>query len=196
MIETLLNHRYLITELLGEGAFGKTYLAKDRDSHNCLCVIKQLDPKQADIETAKKLFQREAEVLKSLKKEQQIPKFFEYFEQNQQYYLVEEYINGVTLDKLLKQKWREPEVIDFLRQLLLILQPLHQQNIIHRDIKLTNIIKIYQENKFILIDFGAVKKIDNPNLDYPQQIPGTSIGSHNYAPPEQMNGHPLFDRHS
>jgi serine/threonine protein kinase len=93
MIETLLNHRYLITELLGEGAFGKTYLAKDRDSHNCLCVIKQLDPKQADIETAKKLFQREAEVLKSLKKEQQIPKFFEYFEQNQQYYLVEEYIN-------------------------------------------------------------------------------------------------------
>jgi tetratricopeptide (TPR) repeat protein len=193
MIETLLNNRYLITELLGEGNFGKTYLAKDRNSHNCLCLIKQLDPKQADIETAKKLFQREVEVLKSLTKEQQIPKFFNYFEQDGQYYLVEEYINGTTLDKSLKRKWKQEEVIDFLQQILLILQPLHQQNIIHRDIKPTNIIQKYQEHKFVLIDFGAVKKIDDRDSSSQQQKPGTAIGSYDYAPPEQMQGNPQLN---
>jgi serine/threonine protein kinase/Tfp pilus assembly protein PilF len=193
MIETLLNNRYLITELLGEGNFGKTYLAKDRNSHNCLCLIKQLDPKQADIETAKKLFQREVEVLKSLKKEQQIPKFFNYFEQDEQCYLVEEYINGITLDKSLNRKWKQEEVIDFLRQILLILQPLHQQNIIHRDIKPTNIIQKYQEHKFVLIDFGAVKKIDDRDSSSQQQRSGTAIGSYNYAPPEQMSGNPQLN---
>jgi serine/threonine protein kinase len=138
---TILNNRYLITEKIGEGAFGKTYLAKDTRSHDCLCVIKQLDPKQADIETAKKLFKREVEFLKSFTKGQQIPKYIDYFEENQQYYLVEEHINGTTLDKLTNQRWKQESVIDLIRQILLILKPFHQENIIHRDIKPANIIK-------------------------------------------------------
>ncbi|KAB8317349.1 tetratricopeptide repeat protein [Tolypothrix campylonemoides VB511288] len=190
----LLVGRYQIIKELARGGFGVTYLAKDTQSSNSPCVVKKLNPQNADIETAKTLFQREAQFLSYLQQNRQIPKYFNYFEEGQDFYIVQEYIEGKSLDKLLEQLWTKPKVIDFLQEILLILKHLHQINIIHRDIKPSNIIRRDKDNKFVLIDFGSVKQLDprylsNRSSEY--QLPlHTMIGTPGYAPIEQMEGKP------
>lgn len=192
-INKLLIGRYRIIQELPGGGFGKTYIAEDIYSSNLLCAIKKLAPQSADIETAKILFQREASILNTLQQNHQIPKFFNYFEIDGNCYLVEEYIEGKTLNQLLDHKWSNQKVITFLKQILLILQSLHKQNIIHRDIKPSNLIIREADNKFVLIDFGAVKKIDRNYSSFHPQATQTMIGSYGYAPLEQMAGKPGFN---
>jgi serine/threonine protein kinase len=188
----LLCSRYQILRELGRGGFGITYLAKDVLS-NFLCAIKKLDPLSADIETAKKLFHREVNILNNLQANKLIPKFFNYFEEEGNFYLVEEYIEGLPLTELLDEQWTESEVINFLRQILDVLASLHRRNIIHRDVKPSNIIVRSEDKQFVLIDFGSVKQVD---ISYPSfQSPHTQtmIGTPGYAPPEQMAGKPRFN---
>jgi tetratricopeptide (TPR) repeat protein len=193
----LLVGRYQIIKELARGGFGITYLAKDTHSSRSPCVVKKLNPQNADIETAKTLFQREAHFLSYLQQNQQIPKYFNYFEEEQDSYIVQEYIEGKSLDKLLDQLWTKPKVIEFLLEILLILKHLHQINILHRDIKPSNIIRRDKDNKFVLIDFGSVKQLDPRYLSYrssQQQLPlHTMIGTPGYAPIEQMEGKPGFN---
>ncbi|MBR8836429.1 MAG: tetratricopeptide repeat protein [Stigonema ocellatum SAG 48.90 = DSM 106950] len=194
--EVLLGGRYRILRELARGSFGVTYLAEDTHSSNLLCVIKKLDPLIADIETAKNLFIREVHILYFLQQNQQIPKYFNYFEEQQNYYLVQEYIRGKSLDKLLDKQWTQIKIIDFLQEILLILKNLHQINIIHRDIKPSNVMLREEDEKFVLIDFGAVKQLDPKYLSspHPQHLPlHTIIGTPGYAPAEQMAGRPGFN---
>ncbi|WP_414581729.1 tetratricopeptide repeat protein [Scytonema sp. PCC 10023] len=193
----LLVGRYQIIKELARGGFGVTYLAKDTQSSNSPCVVKKLNPQNADIETAKTLFQREAQFLSYLQQNRQIPKYSNYFEEDEEFYIVQEYIEGKSLDKLLEQLWTKPKVIDFLREILLILKHLHQINIIHRDIKPSNVIRRDKDNKFVLIDFGSVKQLEpryfsKGSSQY--QLPlHTMIGTPGYAPIEQMEGKPSFN---
>lgn len=188
MLQTILNARYQIIRKLGSGGFGTTYLAKDIRSNYSWCAIKKLNPVQADIETAKKLFKREADTLLKLQQTPQVPKFIEYFSEDNCDYIVEEYIDGFSLEDLLSYRWNIESVIIFLWDILSILQLLHRHNIVHRDIKPSNLIKRKQDNKFTIIDFGAVKQID------PQQTErGTCIYHQGYAPIEQMQGMPQLN---
>ncbi|MBW4633514.1 MAG: tetratricopeptide repeat protein [Iphinoe sp. HA4291-MV1] len=190
----LLSGRYKIVKELARGGFGITYLAEDTQTSNSPCVIKKLDPQSADIETAKILFKREASALLHLQQNQQIPKYFDYFEEEQNYYLVQEYIEGKPLQNLLNKRWSKHGVILFLREILTILRYLHQINIIHRDVKPSNIMVRREDKKFVLIDFGAVKQLD-PRYSSPQQqlYTQTMIGTPGYAPQEQLAGKPGYN---
>ena len=192
-MEGLLGGRYRIIKELARGGFGITYLAEDTLSPNSPCVIKKLYPRNLDIiETAKLLFKREVAILKYLQQKQQIPKYFNYFEESENYYLVQEYIQGKTLYDLLYEPWTKPRVINFLREILSVLKYLHQIKVIHRDIKPSNVMRRDEDKKFVLIDFGAVKQLDL-NYSYTQQPPHTMVGSPGYSAPEQMAGRPGFN---
>ncbi|WP_026731209.1 serine/threonine-protein kinase [Fischerella sp. PCC 9605] len=188
----LLYGRYQIIQELGRGGFGVTYLATDTLS-NVLCAIKKLDPLNADIETAKRFFHREVNILNTLQTNQQVPKFFDYIEEEGNYYIVEEYIEGKSLAELIGQQWTEQTVINFIQQILSVLAYLHAKNIIHRDIKPSNLIIRKGDNKFILIDFGSVKKLENKYPSHQSPPTQTMIGTPGYAPPEQMSGKPRFN---
>jgi GUN4-like./Protein kinase domain. len=143
----LLQNRYLAIKPLSRGGFGRTFLAIDQQipSHP-YCVIKQFlvqyeNPQ--DYQTAAKLFRQEAVRLDQLGKHPQIPQLLANFEQNQQLFIVQEYIEGKTLFDELKQDglFTEQKIWQVLKQILPILQFIHEQNIIHRDIKPANLMR-------------------------------------------------------
>jgi len=193
MINSILHTHYKIIELLGSGAFGQTYLAKNLSLPNePVCVIKQLKPhhnNSVPFKTAKALFDREIETLHRVANHPQIPQILDNFEQDQEFYFVQEYIDGETLrEEFNHQKsWDESQAIVFLKEILQILEFIHSQGIIHRDIKPENIIRRTQDQKLFLIDFGAVKQIASSNH---QQASSTIIHSRGYTPPEQLAGIP------
>ncbi|TVQ45676.1 MAG: serine/threonine protein kinase [Gloeocapsa sp. DLM2.Bin57] len=182
---TIIKYRYEIIRKLSEGSFGKTYLAKDRDKPgHPNCVVKLLKPSVSSggtISRAKRLFEQEADILHGLN-HYCIPKLFAYFAENQRFYLVQEYIEGDTLDQIIpgSHPWTQQEVIKLLEDILEPLACVHQQNIIHRDIKPANLIRRQQDQKIVLIDFGAIKQVtEQANKS------GTIIGSKGYMPVEQ-----------
>lgn len=189
MLQTMLNNRYQIIQKIGQGGFGTTYLAKDIQASDSLYAIKQLNPDNADIETAKRLFKREADILLRLQEVQQVPKLIDYFEENNNSYIVEEYIKGTSLDNLLGEKWNSQQIVIFIWEILSILQLLHQKNIIHRDIKPSNLIQRERDSKLTIIDFGAVKELK----DTKERMKETCIYNHGYAPPEQVMGVPRLN---
>lgn len=204
----ILRDRYLPLKLLGQGGFGVAVLARDRDTPAMRrCVVKQFKPTgdltQRQLEIAQNLFEREAEVLEQLgNKNTQIPDLYAFFElnvpsfppgkQDQFFYLVQEYIEGEDLDAEVTRKglFSEHEVLDFLRQILPVLQFVHEQGSIHRDIKPSNIIRDRQ-GRLHLLDFGAVKQVTKVASASASQG-STGIYSMGFAPPEQMGGGQIF----
>ncbi|MGH2413900.1 MAG: protein kinase domain-containing protein, partial [Microcystaceae cyanobacterium] len=143
-----LNGRYQIISQLGQGGFGKTFLAEDRHLPGFpQCVVKQFKPQETDpdtLQTARRLFNTEAEILYQLGTHPQIPQLFAYFEENQEFYLVQEYIEGHDLEQeipLVPGAKNEDEVVRILQQILEILAFVHQQKVIHRDVNPHNIIR-------------------------------------------------------
>ena len=185
----ILNKRYQIIQELGHGGFGTTYLAEDKKADNSLCAVKRLNSERVDIDIAQKLFKREADTLLQLQQVPQVPKFIDYFEEDNCSYIVEEYIEGSPLDSLISHHWNETNMAILLWDILSILQLLHQKNIVHRDIKPSNLIQRKIDNKFTIIDFGAVKEIDSQQ----ELKPETCIFSIDYSPPEQMQGMPRLN---
>ena len=189
----LLDGRYQIKEVLGKGGFGTTFLAEDKRNKTCpICVVKQLQPNFSELYLLTKsldLFNREAETLEILGKHPNIPTLFAYFEENNEFYIVQEYISGHTLEKELipGNPLSEQQAIDILIEILEILKFIHKYNVIHRDIKPTNLIRREQDNKLVLIDFGSVKKVTTVGT-----TKGTIVGSYAYLPEEQFNGQPNF----
>jgi serine/threonine protein kinase len=200
MIDTTLAGHYQVVSHLGGGSFGQTFLAKDNHLPGTpLVVIKQLKPKADGAETleiAKRLFNREAEMLYKLGDRDRIPRLMAHFEQDGEFYLVQEYIEGRSLDTEITpgKQWSEADVVVLLRDILEVLAFVHQQNVIHRDIKPANLIRRARDNKIVLIDFGAVKEISNQTADRSgQKSDGTvAIGTLDFMPNEQIAGHPQF----
>ena len=194
----LFRDRYEIRKLLGRGGFGVTFLARDRKLPSSpLCVIKQLCPKvqdQAALQKARQRFEQEAKALGRLGSHSQIPQLLNYFEAEGEFYLVQEYIRGSTLNKELRQSgvFSEEKVRKFLRELLPLLRYVHKNRVIHRDIKPPNILRCEDDGRLVLIDFGAVKEristADHSSIRTSTQFVGT-IG---FAPPEQLSLRPVY----
>jgi serine/threonine protein kinase len=187
----LLDNRYLALRLIGQGGFGRTFLAIDTtDAHKKRCVIKQSFPPQAHLEKASDLFQQEAEQLKTLGEHAQIPDLFDYLEQNQQQYLIQEWIDGDNLAQELAQNgaFTEEKIRSLLNDLLPVLQYVHENHVIHRDIKPANIIRQNVDHKLYLVDLGAAKTATGTAL----ARTGTVIGSAEYVAPEQSRGRAIF----
>ena len=182
----ILHSRYQIISQLGKGGFGTVYLAKDLQ-FNRKCVVKQLHSDASENQVIKRLFKEEATTLNKLD-HPQIPHLIDYFEEEGGTYLAEDYFEGHTLTEELTQPWQESEVIELLKEILLILEYIHKQGVIHRDIKPDNFIRCHQDNKLALIDFGAVKKF---NVEKSQLISRTvKIGTPGYMPIELAIGKP------
>ncbi|MEH1853734.1 MAG: serine/threonine-protein kinase [Nostoc sp.] len=197
MLGQLLDGRYQVLQVLGGGGFGQTYIAQDTHRPGFpKCVVKHLKPVTRSpefLETARRLFSSEAETLEQLGNYDQIPRLLAYFEDNQEFFLVQEFIEGHTLkaELLPNQPWTENEVIQLLQQVLGILQFIHSHNVIHRDIKPDNIIRRQQDGKLVLIDFGAVKQVQTQLLTIPGQTGATIIiGTPGYMSTEQGQGKP------
>ena len=249
MLGITLSNRYSIIRHLGGGGFAQTYLAEDKQlPGNHLCVVKQLKPHATDPETlkvARRLFDTEAQVLYKLGNHNRIPRLFAYFEENQEFYLVQEFIEGHDLSQEIIPPqtppyqggaglgsppyqggaglgsppyqggagggssyqggpaggspyqggtagvMQEDAVICILQEILEILDFVHQQNVIHRDVNPRNILRRDRDGKLVLIDFGAVKEITT-QITHPQpkNSLSVSIGTPGYMPSEQAHGNP------
>ncbi|MDJ1185175.1 SUMF1/EgtB/PvdO family nonheme iron enzyme [Roseofilum casamattae] len=199
MPQVLAGH-YVIERKLSQGGFGQTYLAKDLHLPGSpICVVKQLKPQSEDsqmLKIAQRLFNREAQTLQRLGEHPQIPRLLAFFEQDDEFYLVQEYIQGRELSREIHagKQWSETDAIALLRDMLVPLEFVHQQGVIHRDLKPANIIRRSQDDKLVLIDFGAVKQTLSETTTSTERstslIPSVIIGSRGYMPSEQAIGRP------
>ncbi|MCJ8279880.1 MAG: FHA domain-containing serine/threonine-protein kinase, partial [Rivularia sp. ALOHA_DT_140] len=138
---------------------------------------------------ARRLFQKEAETLQQLGNHDQIPRLLAYFEDKNQFYLVQELIEGHSLSKELPQgkKFSQSHVMVILTEILSILQFVHSQGVIHRDIKPDNLIRRASDNKLVLIDFGAIKQLRNQTVtNSSKQNVTLVVGTRGYMPSEQI----------
>ncbi|WP_088893816.1 serine/threonine-protein kinase [Leptolyngbya ohadii] len=195
-----LRDRYRAVEPLGQGGFGKTYLAVDEDRLNSKCVIKQFSPQvqgTKSLEKAVQLFYQEAVRLDELGEHSQIPRLLAYFEQERYLYLVQQFVEGQSLLQEMKQNgtFSERQIRDVLSDVLPVLRFIHRQQVIHRDITPANILRRQSDDRLVLIDFGVAKQVNEESA----AEPGTRIGTEGYAPMEQFRGgkaYPASDLYS
>lgn len=201
---TLIDNRYLIQRVLGQGGLGRTYLAFDTRRFNEACVLKEFAPSgtgKHSLQKSRALFKREAEILYHVQ-HPQIPDFLACFEADGRLFLVQEYVNGQTYSDLLKARrhqnsvFSEQAVVDWLNNLLPVLAYIHQCGIIHRDISPDNIMLPANNHLPVLIDFGVGKQIVEPSqlVDGDEAEGGevsyvgkmSLVGKVGYAPHEQI----------
>jgi eukaryotic-like serine/threonine-protein kinase len=206
-----LKNRYLIEDLdrdqLGKGAFGQTYLAKDTEYRtDQKVVVKHLQPdysqcrsaqeRQGLLQIAQDFFLREAKILEKLGRvSPQIPSLLDNFTENNEFYIIQEWIDGQPLSKILTHGERLTQK-DTIQLLIEILEPLdfcHQEGAIHRDLKPDNLMRRHSDGKLVIIDFGAVREMRQLTLisNGPEQ-PGSRIGTPGYMPLEQTRGFPVL----
>lgn len=197
MIGKVLQARYQIVQSLGAGVFGQTYIAVDIEyPENPKCVVKQLKVNNMHpsyLDDLRLRFLTETETLKRLGRHRQIPELIACFEENERFYLVQEFIEGhplteeLPIHKQCGKIWSETEVIEFLEDVLGILDFVHSQGVIHCDIKPENLIRRAFDDKLVLIDFGSIQPVDfGEDTELPiHSVPVTSLG---YIPPEQFIG--------
>ncbi|NJO80257.1 MAG: serine/threonine protein kinase [Cyanobacteria bacterium RM1_2_2] len=190
---TILQNRYLVLSILGQGGFGRTYLAEDQGRFNEKCALKEFIPPQGSdyaLTKARELFQREAATLYQIS-HPQIPQFRATFEENQRLFLVQDYVHGKTYRALLNERkmrgatFSDAEVLQLIYQILPVLAHIHARGIIHRDIAPDNIILRLEDSLPVLIDFGVVKEIATRFQASETEVP-TTVGKLGYAPSEQM----------
>ncbi|MDF5707506.1 MAG: serine/threonine protein kinase [Nostoc sp. S4] len=196
----VIDNRYQIIRQLGQGGFGRTYLAKDKNKSDRTCVLKEFAPQvqeKQDLQKAKELFEREANVLKKLQ-HPQIPRFHSSLQvkigTKDFFFLVQDYVDGENFDQLLEQRrtqgkaFSEEEVITLLQQILPVLSYIHSQDVVHRDISPDNLILRRSDNLPVLIDFGGVKQLPASQGFWRTQLVGnnTLLGKKGYAPEEQL----------
>lgn len=185
--------RYKVQHVLGRGGFGVTFLAEDVTlPGHPLCVIKQLCPKVSNpvaLQRACQRFEREARILSQLGSHAQIPRLLDYFQVNGEFYLVQEYVRGCTLARQIKRHgaMNERQVKQFLAEILPVIDYVHRNRVIHRDIKPPNLIRCQDDGRLVLIDFGAVKEQLVRESASTQRTATTHfVGTLGFAPPEQL----------
>lgn len=184
---TLLNGRYEITRPLGRGGMGTVFLAEHLQLQSILAIKEVCSPGQSEEErqTTLEQYQREARFLVQLN-HPNLPKVTDAFVENDRFYLVMEYIEGVTLEARLKERAGRAlpviQVIEWGLQIADVLAYLHNQNppIIFRDLKPANVM-VKPDNTIRLIDFGIARRFQIG------AVHDTSLfGSVGYSPPEQF----------
>ncbi|MDG2992289.1 serine/threonine protein kinase [Candidatus Synechococcus calcipolaris G9] len=198
MENTILKDRYRIVKKLGYGGFGVTFLAEDKHSFNSRCVVKELAPYDQDpnkFKVLKGIFEREAKALFNLGTHPQIPRFYENFDLNEKFYIIQEFVEGQVLSQKISpgQVWSEADVIKLLKDVLETLNFIHGKGVIHRDLKPENLIQRQEDQRIVVIDFGAVKEVSITQViePYSGETRITDIiGTPGYMPPEQRCGKP------
>ncbi|MBD2448638.1 serine/threonine protein kinase [Nostoc sp. FACHB-152] len=198
--------RYQIMRQLGQGGFGRTYLAEDKHKANQVCVLKEFAPQvqaQQDLQKAKELFEREANVLKKLM-HSQIPRFHASLQvkigSKDFFLLVQDYVEGDNYYQLLEERqnqgqaFSEEEVVTLLQNILPVLSYIHSQDVVHRDISPDNLILRRSDNLPVLIDFGGVKQLPASQGFWFTKlaINHTLLGKKGYAPEEQLRQGKVF----
>lgn len=179
----LVNDRYEILKLIGEGGMANVYLARDTILDRKVAV-KILRGDLADDEKFVRRFQREAISASSLS-HTNIVEIYDVGEDDGNFYIVMEYIEGKTLKQLIKKRGvlSLPETIDIMMQLLDAIASAHDSYIIHRDIKPQNI--MIKDNGLVKItDFGIAMALNSGALTQTNSV----MGSVHYLPPEQASG--------
>ena len=194
-----LGGHYKVINKLGAGGFGHTFLAKDLHlPGQPLCVVKQLKPQAKsakELQLARRLFDNEAKVLYQLGVHPQIPRLLAHFEDNGEFYLAQELIQGQDLaDEIAETSaWADARVVAFLGDVLTTLNFVHHHRVIHRDLKPSNLIRRQRDQRIVLIDFGAVKQASTQLIASETGVSHTiSIGTQGYMPNEQIAGMPQF----
>ena len=141
----LLVDRYRAMKIIGQGGFGRTFLAVDEQRFNSQCVIKQFHPQAqvtSTVQKASELFEGEAKQLNNLGNHPQIPELKANFTQDNRQYLVLEFIEGQNLAEVLEKDgaFNETLIRSLLTNLLPVFEFIHSRQVIHRDIKPENII--------------------------------------------------------
>jgi serine/threonine protein kinase, bacterial len=187
---TILENNYQIIKGLGQGGFARTYLATNLRRFQENCVLKEFAPQIADSQVGKatEMFEREASIMYKLEHDQ-IPKFREQFKARtaagESLFIVQDYIEGDNYWQMIQnrgQLFSEAEIAKFFRQILPVLDYIHQLGVVHRDISPDNIICRRSDALPVLIDFGAVKEAA---AKY-SHMTGTAVGKVGFAPDEQM----------
>jgi len=198
MLGQTLKSRYKLTRILGAGGFGQTYLATDiQQSNRPQCVVKQLRPASQDktfLTVARRLFDTESKTLEKLGNHPQIPNSIDFFEEDNEFYLVQEYIDGQSLEDEISQvgKFDEAQAIALLKDVLPVLGFIHKNHVVHRDLKPDNLIRRRTTDEVVLIDFGAVKEIRTHLITGERTGLTIGIGTQGYTPSEQLSGKPRY----
>ena len=203
MSDELIGGRYRVINCLRTTGFCETYIAEDTHlpgNPHPRCVVKKLQPQSTEdfvLATARRLFENEAKILYKLNEHPQIPRILAHLKGDEEFYLVQEYIEGNDLSQseiVPGKRWSESEVREFLIEVLKILAFVHQNNVIHRDIKPSNLIRRACDRKIFLIDFGAVKEITNMTLTEGRgNVLTVAIGTPGYMSSEQRMGSPRIN---
>ncbi len=192
----LLENRYEVTQFLGYGGFGRTYLARDRQRFNELCVLKEFAPQINSPEVLRKaeeLFRREAGTLYQLRHEQ-IPEFRATLsikiEGQDVLLIVEQYVAGQTYEQWVEggDRLDEAGAMQFLRDLLPVLTYIHTRGVVHRDISPDNLILEKNSRKPFLIDFGSVRQVATTAMQMSGMATATQIHKPGFSPREQLRG--------
>ncbi|MDX2099347.1 MAG: serine/threonine-protein kinase, partial [Leptolyngbyaceae cyanobacterium bins.59] len=192
-LNPLLRNRYRVIQTLGQGGFGRTYLALDEDRLKTRCVIKQFSPQfhgAKSLDKAIEMFSQEAMRLNELGEHPQIPTLLAYFEQSQRLYLVQEFVEGQNLAQELQRQgaFSEQRIRELLQGVLPVLKFIHDRQVIHRDITPTNIMRRQADGRLMLIDFGVSKQV----IGVSPIMTGTRIGTEGFSPMEQLRSGKAF----
>ncbi len=180
-IQPVTSNRYQVIKELGKGAMGIVYLAEDTLLHRHV-ALKALSLHFASQSQFSARFYKEARMVAKLN-HQGIVQIYDFIEQQKQFLIAMEYVEGQTLDDMIKERTLEKKnVYDFARQVSEAMAYAHQKNVIHRDLKPANVL-ITKNNKIKLTDFGLAKM----NGSNETQI-GVIMGSPSYMSPEQAKG--------
>ncbi|MDY6783314.1 MAG: serine/threonine-protein kinase [Cyanobacteriota bacterium] len=202
LIGQTLEERYQIVEILGTGAFGQVYVARDVQSPELRYAIKHY-PLHRDhphlVQMSRRVFATEVKTLKVLGVHRQIPQFIDAFEANQGFYLVQELIVGQTLNDYLTlwkhsdRAQREAETLALLKDILVVLDFIHSRGIIHCDLKPSNLVRRASDGKWVLLDFGnaqpARRSLEEDPLTLPSK-PAIAVSPSGYLAAELLAGQP------
>jgi serine/threonine-protein kinase len=195
----LLGGRYQFIKVLKSDAMEQTYLVEDtQDNGHPTRLVKRLqlvgkNPRTLKFVTI--LLKKKAESLRRVGQHDQVPQLLDFFEENNNFYLVEEFISGTPLNAELlpNQPWKEPQVVDLLKTVLEILLTVHGWGVIHRCITPMNLIRRDTDRKLVLTDFGIFKEISSQVMRSQETVTKTNITETSvYTPPEQIQGQLQF----
>lgn len=180
----ILQNRYRIVNLISQGGFCQTYLAVDEGKYPAVvCVVQKLFYEHQKLDS----FKQKVNLIREVGEHPQVPALLGDFSENNEFYLVQEFISGGNLDQVLAREgaWDEAQVWQLLQDILPVLKFISDRHLIHCDIKPQNIIQT-DSGKFVLVDFANAQIASETEYNY------TMRASPEYAAPEQIAGKPVF----
>lgn len=201
IVGKVLRDRYRIVREISQEEFSAVYLAEDRNNPgNSGCEIERLQPDQDSAvlgskswQKVRELFNFETDALQKLNQHPQIPQLLAYFEENREFYLIREFINGESLaSRLQAGLLEEAEAIFWLEETLKILDFVHQQSILHLKIRPSSLIQQYQDKVIYLTEFGTLKNSLLSVNNRSSISKDINISDSGFIPIEQQQGKPNF----